>query len=254
MNWPCRTVAAACMVVGLSSPSVAGQVKLVIHDGLVTLEATDATRREIFAEWARVGQTRFVNVETAPGDPMTLQLVDVPESQALEILLRSAAGFLAAPRAVPQASGSTYDRIILMPGTRPAPRATSAAPAAAGQSPQAWIRGNVPPPTAVVDDDDEPVPTPQPRGFGAQGGAAQPGMPTIALPFNGAGVTFPSGTQVQPMPQGSPYYNPNGMPFGSPDRPNQPDPNGTAQRPAPAVPQAAPRPGVPTLPAGPIKG
>jgi hypothetical protein len=254
MNWPCRTVAAACMVVGLSLPSVAGQVKLVIHDGLVTLEATNATRRDIFAEWARVGQTRIINVETAPGDPITLQLVEVPESQALEILLRSAAGFLAAPRAVLQASGSTYDRIILMPGTRPAPRATGAAPAAAGQLPQGWIRGGVPPPTAVGDDDDEPIQTPQMRVFGAQGGAAQPGMPTVAFP-NGAGVTFPSGTQVQPMPQGSPYYSPNGMPVGSPDRQNQPtDPNATAQRPGPAVPQAAPRPGVPTLPAGPIKG
>jgi hypothetical protein len=252
MNWPCRTVAAVCMVVGLSSQSFSGQVMLVVRDGLVTLEATDATLREIFAEWARVGQTRIINAETAPGGPMTLQLVAVPESQALEILLRSTAGFLAAPRAVPQASGSTYDRIILMPGIRPALGATSVSRPALGQPPQPLARDRMmPPPTVVADDDDEQVTMPQMRVFGTQGGAAQPGMPTMPVPFNGAGLTFPSGAQVQPMPQGSPYYNPN----GSPDRQNQPtDPNAAAQRPAPAVPQAAPRPGVPTLPAGPIKG
>ena len=119
MRWPGSFIAAA-LVVGIAGPSSAGQVQLTIRDGLVTLEAKDATLREILAEWARVGQTRVVNGESVAGGPLTLQLTDVPERRALDTLLRSAAGFIAAPRPVLQPSLSTYDRIVLMPGVRPA--------------------------------------------------------------------------------------------------------------------------------------
>ena len=49
--------------------------------------AKDATVRQILAEWARVGQTKIVNVERIPGGPLTLELNNVPEAQALDILL-----------------------------------------------------------------------------------------------------------------------------------------------------------------------
>ena len=42
------------------------------------------------AEWAKVGETKVVNAEM-PGGPVTLELVDVPEKEALDILLRTAA-------------------------------------------------------------------------------------------------------------------------------------------------------------------
>ena len=119
MRWPGSFIAAA-LVVGIAGPSSAGQVQLAIHGGLVTLDAKDATLREIFAEWARVGQTRIVNSESVIGGPVTLLMTDVPERRALETLLRSVAGYVAAPRPVQQPALSTYDRIVLMPGARPA--------------------------------------------------------------------------------------------------------------------------------------
>ncbi len=180
MKWPCWTIAAA-LVVGIAWPSSAGQVRLQIHDGLVTLDARDATLREIFAEWARVGQTRVVNAENLSGGPITVQLADVSERQALETLLRSTAGFLAAPRPVPQAALSTYDRIMLMPGVRPAVSPTTAAPTPTSQPLAPWARDRVvQPPVAVVDDEDEPSPFPAmpPPGV-LMGGQQQPGMPAV---------------------------------------------------------------------------
>jgi len=238
MKWPCRTVAAAFIMVGLASPSFAGQVKLEIRDGLVTLDAKDATLREILAEWARVGRTLVVNADRVPGGPMTVLLTGVPERQALETLLRSAAGFLAAPRAVPQASASIYDRIVLMPGTRPAVVSTSNSPLPAGQSP-GWQRDRImPQPAVAADDEDEQAPNVQMPSVGSP----QPGMPPGPVPFNGAAMPYPNGT-----PYGNPY-NPN-----QPVNPNVPV-TGAPQRPAPTTPQSAPRPGLPTPVPGPIKG
>ena len=84
-------VAAALVVTG--APSVASaDVRLTIQDGRVTLIAKDATVRQILTEWARVGQTKIVNVERIAGGPLTLELRDVPERQALRVLLRSVGG------------------------------------------------------------------------------------------------------------------------------------------------------------------
>ena len=61
-----------------------------MQNGRVSLVAKDATVRQILAEWARVGQTKIVNVERVPGGPVTLELTNVPEAQALDVLLRVA--------------------------------------------------------------------------------------------------------------------------------------------------------------------
>jgi hypothetical protein len=90
----------------------------------VTLVAKDVSLRQILAEWARVGQTRIVNGEKVASSLITLQLLDVPERQALEVLLRTVSGYMAAPRPVPVAGISQYDRIMIL--------ASSASPAAAG--------------------------------------------------------------------------------------------------------------------------
>jgi hypothetical protein len=257
MKWTCRTLAAASIVVGLVSPSYAGQVKLDIRDGLVTLDAKDATLREIFAEWSRVGKTKVVNAEKIPGGPMTVQLNGVPERQALETLLRSAAGFVAAPRAVSVASASMYDRIMLMPGLRPAVVPTySAAPPPAAQPQSPWARDRVvQPPAAVVDDEDEatnPQALPGAPPGAVPGSASQPGMPTAPAPYNGAGMVSPNGAQNPPASLGNPNNNPYGTPYGNPYAPNS-----SGQPPAAVTPQSATRPGVPTPPATPpqpIKG
>src|SRR4030095_3626167 len=84
-----------CLAAG--APAFA-DVQVSMQNGRVSVVAKDATLRQILTEWARVGQTKVVNVERIPGAPMTIELRDIPEAQALEILLRSLSGYVAAPR------------------------------------------------------------------------------------------------------------------------------------------------------------
>ena len=88
---------------------------LTLKDGRVSVVAKDVTVRQILTEWMRVGQTKIVNVDRIPGDPVTLELNNVTETQALDVLLRPLSGYIAAPRAVAAATLSHFDRIIVMP-------------------------------------------------------------------------------------------------------------------------------------------
>lgn len=112
------------------SDAWAGDMKLLIHDGRVTLEARDVTVRQILAEWARVGQTNIVNGDKVQGGTVTLQLVNVPERQALDILLRSVGGYMAAPRSVAAPATSSYDRILVLAKTTPLATRTGSTPSA----------------------------------------------------------------------------------------------------------------------------
>src|SRR5262245_39842725 len=98
----------------LLSPAYAQQnVKLEITNGRVNLDATSVPARQILAEWARVGGTKVVGAEKVTGMPLTLKLVNTPERQALDIILRNVAGYMAAPRSASAAPGASgYDRIL----------------------------------------------------------------------------------------------------------------------------------------------
>jgi hypothetical protein len=127
MRFHLLRMAILAAAVGAAAPAGA-DVKLVIANGHVTLSATNATVPQILAEWARVGQTRIVNGERVIGAPVTLELADVPEAQALEIILRAASGYVLAPRQIAAAGASAYDRIYVVP-TSNAPRAPMVAAA-----------------------------------------------------------------------------------------------------------------------------
>jgi hypothetical protein len=124
----------------LPAASAVADVHVFMKNGRVSIMAKDATVRQILAEWARVGQTKIVNVDRIPGGPQTLELNDVTETEALDVLLRSLSGYIVAPRAFPAANLSTFDRIIIIPtvaGARPAAQnAAGSAPAALPQLPQ----------------------------------------------------------------------------------------------------------------------
>jgi len=135
-------------------------VHLTMHDGRVSIVAKDATVRQILTEWARVGQTRIVNVERIPGSPVTLELDNVTEAQALDVLLRSLSGYIVAPRAVGAANLSYYDRIIIMPTIADARPAVSAS-ASASSSPPPPVFQQVPQLAQPVEDhqyDERPEP------------------------------------------------------------------------------------------------
>jgi hypothetical protein len=98
------------------APSVlhASDVRITMRDGRVSIIATEATLPEILAEWARVGGTTIINGEAAKGGPITVELTDVPENEALSVLLRSSGGYVAIGRR-PQSTGvSRFDRIQIM--------------------------------------------------------------------------------------------------------------------------------------------
>jgi hypothetical protein len=228
MTWRCSVVAAACVVTGLASAAAAGQVKLEIHGGLVTMDARDATVGEICAEWARVGRTTFVNADQVTGGPLTLQLSDVPERHALEIVLRTIAGFVAEPRPEAQDSASLFGSIRLMPAPRPASApAAGAVPASTGglpQFPQFQTLQSFPrpqPPTPLpdisVDDPDEPQAGLQ-TAVPAMVGAPQPGMTTPAPQQKPAAPN--DGQREMPANPGSQPATRPGVPTAPPPQPN----------------------------------
>jgi hypothetical protein len=93
-------------------------VSLVIRDGKVTLKAEQASIRQILAEWERQGQVKITGTDKLVGAPLTLTLIDIPEKQALEIVMRGVPGYMAVDR-VAQADGgpagsSRFDRVVVM--------------------------------------------------------------------------------------------------------------------------------------------
>ena len=156
--------------------SARADVEIAMSDGRVTMNAAGATIREILAAWAKVGQTRIVNAERVSGGPVTLHLQDVPEEQALEIILRSVSGYLAAPRANAIANASRYDRIFVMPTSTP-PRTAPAPQPAAMPQPQFNPGMQQPPPFDADDDDPTPNPTLPPGQRGPVFTYPQPGAP-----------------------------------------------------------------------------
>jgi hypothetical protein len=111
-----KSLCSAVAVILMSAlPAQAQQLTLQINSGRVTLDAVNVPARQILAEWSRIGGTKVIGAEKITGTPLTLRFVDMPERQALDIILRNVAGFMAAPRqasAVPGASA--YDRILIM--------------------------------------------------------------------------------------------------------------------------------------------
>lgn len=128
LNGTLRSLLLAVLVAAATPPLAgAGEFELTIQQGRVTLVAQNVPIQDILAEWARIGQTKIVNGEKLTGPPLTLQLIDVPEAQALETLLRSASGYVVAPRATLIPGASRFDRIFILASSgRPSTRAVRA--------------------------------------------------------------------------------------------------------------------------------
>ena len=207
-----------------AAPSAYADVQLSIGNGRVSLVAKDATLRQILTEWARVGQTKIVNVDRIPGGPVTLELQNMPEDQALDLLLRSLSGYLAAPRPTMIANASRFDRIVVMPTiAAPKPAVVAAAPTV-----------NAPPPAPTADDDGDEgpapnvvMPAPNQRG-------------PVFNPFPQPRVVNPQ--QQQQQPAAVPGQNPQQQPTAAPGQypPQQTEPGSDQQS----------APGVPTMPPG----
>lgn len=188
-----RRLVLIALVAGTASAGVAaaGDLTLTIGGGRVTLVAKDVPLRQILAEWARLGQTNIVNGDKLTGPSLTLELIDRPEREVLEVLLRSASGYIAAQRPVSIANASVFDRVMILPTSR-GPVGVAATP------PPQFGRANMgqtmqmPPP---MTDDDEPmdpsVPLNQPM-------VNQPGPPFPVMPPQTPGQQPPVMTSPRP--------------------------------------------------------
>jgi hypothetical protein len=211
MNAFFRVSAAAGFLAVTSSAAFAQQVQLTIKDGRVTLKTENATVRQILDEWTRVGQTKIVNGDKVTGQPLTLSLIDVPEREALDTVMRQAAGYAVVERASEAPNASTFDRILVMARTTPV---TQVASTAGSSSPGANAAAYAPPPEPVAPEDqvalaEEP---PQPAapvvnpyaGPGAPGAVGPNGMANGA---NGAAAGA-NGATVGAAPVKFDYTNP----------------------------------------------
>lgn len=228
----------ACLF-ACAAPVTAQDLSLQIANGKVTLIASNVPARQILAEWTRVGKTQVVNAEKAPLTPLTLTLQDVPEAQALDIVLRGASGYMAAPRLDASAGSSVFDRILIMPPSTVVVSASAPRPVNQPAAPPTFTR---PPgfPTGDAPDDDGAVLRPNtsvmpmsPVSPGMPGYVAPPPVapPGTIPPYPGAPMNYTTG-QVQPQ-----------QPQGPTQNPFVPTPPGST---LPGV--IAPQPGVPQMP------
>ncbi len=156
---------------------------------------------------------------------MTVKLVNVTEAQALETILRSVAGYMAAPRNGATTGPSIYDRILVMAtSSAPAPPANAARPSPAQPNAFAGTQRFVPPrqrpeqaEQEEIEEPDENPPSPpvftfpqppQNNGYPQQPGTYTPG--SVAQP--GMIVPAPQTITINPA-QGYPAPQPQ-MPVG----------------------------------------
>jgi hypothetical protein len=112
--------------------------ELSMNNGRVTIRAQDALITDILAEWGRVGNTAIIDADELVDHTVTIELVDVPEAKALRTLLRTASGYLAAPRAAMSDGVSRFDRILILATSKTAARVTTvASPGRVASTPRA---------------------------------------------------------------------------------------------------------------------
>lgn len=226
-------VLAVVALLGAGATSAEAQINLEFHGGgKVRLTAQNVSVSQILAEWARRGRTTIVNGERVPGPPVTIELQDVSEEQALDILLRGASGYLVAARESAVTGASSFDRIYILP-TSSRPTNTNAAP--------------LPPQQAIQlqdVDDDEPLPPRSPTGApgvrvpregGPQPAVAQPAVaqPGVAQPGVAGRPPVPVDEGDRNEPENRPANAPTN-PFGvapGTTRPGVITPGPTANRP-----------------------
>lgn len=197
-------VALAAILLSATALTASAQtVKVEFKMGKVNLSAQNASLRAVLTEWARVGGTKIVNPERLVGPPVTLELVGMPERQALDILLRELGGFMLGPRQSLVPGVSAYDRIVVVAATAGRPAAGPAfnpAPQAARRTPPPPVD----PPDDDIDDLDADGPATGPGGPTTR--TTQPGLITPGL------APLPDGDEPRQAPATTPSR---GNPFGA---------------------------------------
>lgn len=190
---PAQAVAQTAPVASQSARAL----ELSFNNGLVTLVARGVTVPEIMAEWARKGGSKIVNGEKVASGLVAFEFHDVPESRVLQSVLRSAAGFIAAPRRPGGPTGdSAIEQVMILATSRPS------ASSSAVTMPTSPVVYNEPPPQQPLqgspDDDIPPV-----SGFGAP---RAPGVAPVPSdrPTVGVATSPTPGVVIAPTKPGTP--------------------------------------------------
>ena len=214
-----RLILIGALLLYCAAPAAAQSVKVTFHNGHVDIAAQNAPLRTILAEWSRVGGTKIVNADRVGGVPVTLELTDVPERSALDVLLRNVS-YMAGPRYQTAASLSYFDSIMIVPssGAVPPPAPAAIRPAIVGAPPAPQV-----PQIDPNDPEENPSTDLTPRPVGPVNGPRQrlfrrPDAPgPVTGPGVVGGVVGPNGQPIQPDPD-------NDQPPPE-DRPDQPPSN-----------------------------
>ena len=102
------------MVLAATASSTAqSHLSVNIVEGRVSLLAQNVPLRTILQEWTRVNGTTFANIDRLAETPVSLQLTDLSQREALATLLRGVAGYV-----VTQGTNGP-DRIVILPQSTP---------------------------------------------------------------------------------------------------------------------------------------
>jgi prepilin-type processing-associated H-X9-DG protein len=110
---------AATMAGGVAIEGAAPRLQIAFADGHVSLSAHGVTVQQVLQEWERVGRTQVDHPEVVPAKLLDIDLNDVPEEEALGVLLRSAGGFMVTSSPAPSETTSQFGRILIVPPSAP---------------------------------------------------------------------------------------------------------------------------------------
>jgi hypothetical protein len=159
-----------CLCGGPSAAlSAANDVVVTIQDGRATVTARNAAVTDVLDAWSRAGGTTILNGEVLAESRLTIELVDVPEEQALDVILRPASGYVARQRANASAGESRFDRVVVV-ARRAVPAVAPAEPPVPEPilvewQPPAGVQRLIGPDGNPVPDDQQDAPPQAPRGF-----------------------------------------------------------------------------------------
>jgi len=202
------------------------KLQLSFNKGSVSLVAQNVTVREILAEWERKNGCKFVNADRLTGGMVSFEFPQETELRVIASLLRGAAGYIVAPRADTEQTGSVCGSVFILATSRPTATATSYTPTTVSPLAAPLMQPGSP------DDEIPPVAPPmgpqniQPRPGGQQGNGPQPGMPPQQQqPPSGAVNPIFGPVPVTPTAPGrigGPLGPPTSPLPGSPQQPNGP--------------------------------
>jgi hypothetical protein len=175
-------------------------LELTFNGGLVTLVARNVTVNEIMSEWARQGGSKVTNADKLTGTAVSYEFHNAPEAVVLQSVLRSAAGYIAAPRRAGGTTGpSIIEQLIILPTSRPSANAVITMPTNLMQQNPQIYQGTPDddiPPVRPEQSQQQDTPPPQPGG--------RPQTPSTQPTVGGVGTSMTPGVVIAPVKPGTP--------------------------------------------------